>query len=356
MSERILIVEDDELLRDNITEILISEGYDLISASNGLEGLKEAKRTKPDLIISDIMMPEIDGFEFLEKLLDDQELASTPIIFLTAKADKIYVRKGMHLGADDYITKPFEISDLLDTVKIRLKKSENAKKDVKILQDEITSKVPHELRTPLVPKLGFSEMIGELDDLEEVKSLAKMINKNGKYLHEKIEKFLLYKDLILLERNTENKIATNESLILNDNFLSSLLSEFNQELNSKKRVEVAVEPIEIETSTILFRTLLKELIENGLRYSDLENKVRVSGKKHDDKYEIIITDSGRGMNERMINSLDAFGRFGAEKFYESGLGLGLAISKKVTNYLGFSFKIDSKENTYTRCELGFQTN
>ena len=351
MPKRILIVEDDEVLRDNIAEILGSEGYEIYTGNNGIEGKEEAERIKPDLIISDIMMPEADGFRLLEEILSDKELASTPIIFLTAKADKTYIRKGMQLGADDYITKPFEVKDLLDTVKIRLKKSENAKEEVKNLQDEISRKVPHELRTPLVPILGFSELIGEMEDLEEIKKIAKVINKNGKYLHEKIEKFLIYKDLVLLEKDDNKNIIEVEELELNNNLISSYISDLDTKLSPTERVEITIEPVEVKARPELVKVLFKELAENGLKYSTPEDKVKIGGNYKDGKYEIAITNTGRGMSEKEVNSLDAFGRFGVEKFYESGLGLGLAISKKICNYLGYELRIESKENSYTKCKI-----
>ena len=119
---RILILEDDENVRLPVVDVLEAEGYTVLSASNGKEGLKLARREKPDLIISDIMMPELDGYGVFEALQEDPITAVIPFMFLTAKTDPADIRQGLGLGVDDYLTKPFDPEDLLDSVKIRLDK------------------------------------------------------------------------------------------------------------------------------------------------------------------------------------------------------------------------------------------
>lgn len=120
---RILIIEDNTDIRENIAELLMLSGYQTIEAENGREGAKKALEHTPDLILCDIMMPELDGYGVLHVLSKHKETINIPFIFLTAKAEKSDMRKGMTLGADDYITKPFEETDLLTAIENRLKKS-----------------------------------------------------------------------------------------------------------------------------------------------------------------------------------------------------------------------------------------
>lgn len=122
--KKILLIEDNLEIRENIEEILNFSGYLVLTAKDGLEGISTAKENKPDLIICDIMMPIVDGYGFLHMMQKNEALQFTPLIFLTAKTEKIEIRKGMSLGADDYITKPFDATDLLNSVEARLKKSE----------------------------------------------------------------------------------------------------------------------------------------------------------------------------------------------------------------------------------------
>lgn len=119
---KILVIEDEEAVRLNLVEMLIAEDYEAVGAPNGMIGVMWALDYIPDLVICDIMMPELDGYGVLESLRQDPATATIPFIFLTAKAAKANIREGMELGADDYLTKPFTRSELLQSIAARLKK------------------------------------------------------------------------------------------------------------------------------------------------------------------------------------------------------------------------------------------
>lgn len=127
--KKILLIEDNVEVRENTAEILELANYHVITAENGRRGVEEAKRELPDLIICDIMMPELDGYGVLRLLSKDPQTAGIPFIFLSAKAEKEDLRKGMGLGADDYLTKPFDDMELLDAIEVRLKKNEMLKNE-----------------------------------------------------------------------------------------------------------------------------------------------------------------------------------------------------------------------------------
>lgn len=122
--KKILVIEDNEEVRDNIAEILELSNYQVLQAGDGKTGVELALKSIPDLIICDIMMPVLDGYGVLHLLGKHHETNSIPFIFLTAKSEKGDFRKGMQLGADDYITKPFDGTELLNAVEVRLKKSD----------------------------------------------------------------------------------------------------------------------------------------------------------------------------------------------------------------------------------------
>ncbi|MFM7888035.1 MAG: response regulator transcription factor, partial [Pseudanabaena sp.] len=119
---KILVIEDSKEVCENIQQILEFEDFSVITAVNGLIGIELAKRQNPDLIICDIMLPEVDGYGVLEALQKDVIAQNIPFIFLTAKADYRSMRQGFELGADDYLTKPFLPSDLLKAISVRLHK------------------------------------------------------------------------------------------------------------------------------------------------------------------------------------------------------------------------------------------
>src|SRR6478736_281578 len=120
----ILVIDDNNDLRENTAEILDLAGYKTLTAENGKRGVDLAIKEKPALIVCDIMMPELDGYGVLHLLRKHPDTQQIPFIFLTAKTERSDFRKGMEMGADDYITKPFEDIELLNAVEMRLKKSE----------------------------------------------------------------------------------------------------------------------------------------------------------------------------------------------------------------------------------------
>lgn len=121
---KILIIEDEPRMRKNMATVLKMEGYDVLAAENGRLGVEAAKRELPALILCDVMMPELDGHGVLAALRDDEKTARIPFIFLTAKGEKSDLRTGMNLGADDYLTKPADIDDLLRAITTRLSRRE----------------------------------------------------------------------------------------------------------------------------------------------------------------------------------------------------------------------------------------
>jgi len=121
--KKILVIEDNKDILDNTVEILGLSNYEAIAASSGKEGIEKASSQLPDLILCDIMMPELDGYGVLHMVQKNPKLERIPFIFLTAKTEKDDIRKGMSLGADDYITKPFDATDLLNAIDSRLKKA-----------------------------------------------------------------------------------------------------------------------------------------------------------------------------------------------------------------------------------------
>src|SRR6187397_3659867 len=125
----ILVIEDNKDIRENIAEILELGGYRALVAENGKRGVEVATREKPDLIVCDIMMPELDGYGVLHLLRKNADTQNIPFIFLTAKTERSDFRKGMKMGADDYVTKPFEDIELLNAIEVRLKKAEVLKQN-----------------------------------------------------------------------------------------------------------------------------------------------------------------------------------------------------------------------------------
>jgi CheY-like chemotaxis protein len=128
MSKRVLLIEDDKTVRENTEELLMLSEYKVYTAKNGKEGVEVAKKEIPDIIVCDVMMPEMDGYDVLSNLAQDDKTLDIPFIFLSAKTDHKDIRRGMDLGADDYLTKPFEEEDLINAIESRIAKVEILRK------------------------------------------------------------------------------------------------------------------------------------------------------------------------------------------------------------------------------------
>lgn len=122
IDEKVLLIEDDTILRENTAELLELANYEVLTASNGKKGVQKAFEFAPDIIVCDIMMPELDGYGVLETLSKDDVTKYIPFIFLSAKTERQDIRKGMDMGADDYITKPFEEEELTSAIESRIAK------------------------------------------------------------------------------------------------------------------------------------------------------------------------------------------------------------------------------------------
>ncbi|HEX5757316.1 MAG TPA: EAL domain-containing protein [Arenimonas sp.] len=156
---KILIAEDDATIRTNLVRTLRLEGYEVTSAENGLEALRMAKETVPELVLSDVMMPELDGHGLLAALRGDPRTASVPFVFLTARADRSDVREGMKLGADDYLTKPFQRDELLDMVRTQLNRAVTRQEETRRLRQETQRLRQFDPVTDLPNRIGFEERL-----------------------------------------------------------------------------------------------------------------------------------------------------------------------------------------------------
>lgn len=156
MKDKILIIEDNDDIRESTAEILGLAGYDVLLADNGKTGVELAQQHLPDLIICDIMMPDLDGYGVLYMLGKNSETEVIPFIFLTAKTERIDMRKGMEMGADDYLTKPFDDIELLNSIESRLHKKNKQK----------------EFYTHGLKRLD--EMVGNANDVKELKNLVEL--------------------------------------------------------------------------------------------------------------------------------------------------------------------------------------
>lgn len=175
----ILVIDDNADIRDNIAELLELAGYRIFTADNGKQGVEKALKEKPSIIVCDIMMPELDGYGVLHLLRKNPETQNIPFIFLTAKTERNDFRKGMEMGADDYITKPFEDIELLNAIEIRLKKAEILDSKYAPSQQGITQFIKD------VKDIGLLKQLSDQYDVESFPKKQSLFQegKRPKYLY-----------------------------------------------------------------------------------------------------------------------------------------------------------------------------
>lgn len=166
--KKILLIEDNADVRENTSEILSLANYEVLLAENGRIGIEMAQREKPDLIICDIMMPELDGYGVLHILSKNEQTAAIPFIFLTAKTEKTDIRKGMNLGADDYLTKPFDDTDLLNAIEARFRKSAMQQKQYEVSAEGLDSFIRDARSVLNIKDLGKDRKVKTLKKKSEI--------------------------------------------------------------------------------------------------------------------------------------------------------------------------------------------
>lgn len=358
---RILVVEDEINILDSVTTMLRYEGYDVYGAHNGEVGLNEAFRLSPDIIISDIMMPEtpIDGFVLLQELRSNARTATIPLIFLTARTEREDFRQGMSLGADDYVTKPFSRKDLLDAITSCLdrRKKITGEFEARIseLQQMLSHTLPHELRTPLTSILGYADYLGQAPSqvsADEIELCADAIYRAGERLHRLTENYLLYMRLTFAEHEHPVMLTLRQKYIANPTYpaerltrdLTSIATRYSRTDDLILNVD-ANAMIQLSDEDIC--KVAYELVDNAFKFSKEGAAVEVTVGNDEQSFSLRVTDQGIGMSEDELTHIGAYTQFRRQVLEQQGLGLGLVIARGLTEFFGGQFTIDSQPDQGT---------
>jgi len=350
---KILIIEDDELIRENMNELFSNEGYQVEVANDGKIGLKKIREIVPDLIVSDIMMPELDGFQVYKSIRDDPNLSIIPFIFLSALSDRKNHRIGMGLGADDYITKPFTNSELLTVVKERIEKSKLRKKAMDDLKFNLIRSVPHEFLTPLNSILGFSQLLIEGTNSNELseadtKEFAEYINLAGQKLLRLTTNYILLTELTLMSKNPKFTDLVLSEITMNIHLsIPEFISDLAKVNNRLEDISVYFESANLKISSKNLMKIVEELLDNAIKFSTPKTKIQIRGFHEDQFYCISFQDEGNGIHFDDLKKIESFMQFERDKIEQAGLGLGLSIVMKLVDLNQGQFRIESERGRGT---------
>lgn len=369
----ILLVDDIPSNLNYLSDVLHKEGFGIMLATTGKEALLAARRELPDLILLDIALPEMDGYEVSCELKKDPFTQDIPVIFLTARTEHEDIIKGFEVGAADYIIKPFTYSELVARIKtqlelrnknkelryINMRLEELVKKRTNELQEsnrnltELNSKlkrayeelsrlhkvkndfirhINHELRTPLQGIRGFTMILEELVENPEQKEYINSINQLVNRLVHLAEMSLLFTEIRL-----DNYKLQLEDINLNE-FVSQHIN--SSEFNSNNIIYYPYEnEITIKADPKLLAACLNLIIDNAIKYSPDGSQIKIESLQTENKAMLKIFDQGPGFSRKALKNLYELFSADNQKYNKEGFGIGLATAKLIIDTLSSEIKI-----------------
>ncbi|PWU20070.1 MAG: hybrid sensor histidine kinase/response regulator [Verrucomicrobia bacterium] len=353
--KKILVVDDEEWLREMVQMALQHKGFDVRQANNGQEGVEAARKELPDLVLCDVNMGQMDGYQTLAALRSEQATASIPFILMTGAADNSGMRQGMELGADDYLPKPFTIDALYGAVDARLKKSQllhqQAERKLADLRDNISLMLPHEMRTPLNGILSFGELLAtEAATLPpaDVAEMGQVICDSGKRLQRLIENFLIYAQLELLTADPHKVSALRRSRTEHPRPIIERTAKELAEAagrGSDLALNLADAPMPISEEYLV--KIVGELVQNAFKFSPKGSPVQVGLSESSHLLILSVSDQGKGFPTEHVSKVGAYMQFDRRLHEQQGLGLGLSITKRLTELHDGSLSIQNGQERGT---------
>ena len=341
-SYKILIIDDNADTVELLKKRFRADGYDTAEAYDGEQGLQKVSEYEPDVIVLDVMMPNMSGYEVCEKLKGDEITKHIPILMLTAKSEVPDKVKGLDIGAEGYITKPFDYKEVAARVRSLLSQKnaskEQAEKEKSAALDYFVDEVSHEVRNPLVTIGGFvRRVIKNLPEDSENRKYMDIILQNVEVLEKMVHQLIFLKSasLCYTEPSNINEITENA------------LGLYKQDLE-KKHIKLELHlyenPPNICVDQENITMMIAHIIENAIEAMSGEGQVlKISTAVTDGYFEIEIADTGKGISKKTIKNI--YDPFFSSKTYGPGFGLTFAL-KTVQSHNGI-ISVESKEGEGT---------
>ena len=338
--KKILIIEDNISLNEELSDWFTFEGFEVWSAGNGIQGIEMAYQLLPDIILCDIMMPDMNGTEVIGNLRKNITTRLIPFIFMTALSGRNNIRTGMELGADDYITKPFTRQELIKTVNIRLKKAENIREHTDSKAQERTAQlnftnreleafsysVSHDLHTPLRALNGYASILiedySDVLDSEGKRMLNAIVDQSKKM-------GCLIDDLLSFSRINMNEIKI--SAIDMHNLAINVYNELTTD-SDKVKIDFHISDIDVTYGDAsMIKQIWVNLISNAIKYTSKIAKpaIEIGSSNAETETIFYIKDNGAGFDMEYYDKLfGVFKRLHSTRQFE-GNGVGLAIVHRI---------------------------
>ena len=350
----ILTVEDHDLLLFAIRDILKAEGYNVVTAADGVDALEKMQTIRPDLIIADISMPRMNGYTFFEEVHSNPTWVPIPFVFLTARAEQEDRLKGKAMGAEDYIVKPFDPKELVVVVNSRIGRArairEATETEFDELKQQIITLLSHELRTPLTSVYGYTELaLEEAADLPpgDFQLFLAGVKKGADRLTQLVE------DLLMVVRLDTGELQREFDLLgrVQDDLAGTVrrvaLVEASKAADQGVKMEVEV-PDSLPPVLVheyFLGDALARLVDNAIKFTHTEEKrIRISAKVDDGGVAISVQDWGIGIPSPQVDRLfERFGQINRQQMEQQGTGLGLVIAQALVACMGGDITLVSSQ-------------
>ncbi len=355
---KILIVDDVPKNIQLVANFLTQDGYEVNFALDGKKAIEHAGTENFDLILLDIMMPEVDGFEVCKQLKADPVTSGIPVIFLTAKTDEDSIARGFEVGGVDYIAKPFNPQELLARVKthINLTLREQELKNLNQTKDIFLSIIGHDVKTPVANIVSLGELLmSSADTLDE----AQKTDLLGDIVESGRQGIWLLENLLSWTRIQTGKMSYDpQDLMLEDIIIKNRL--FIQPVADRKSILVSSKcdsGLSLFSDVNIINTILRNLLSNALKFTMTGGEIIIVGTENEEGRVVLsVEDTGLGMSNERLNKL--FSGIGQDSTpgtqNEKGNGLGLSLVHDLCEMIGADIQIESKLREGTKFNIVFK--
>ncbi len=342
---KILIVDDVPKNIQVAANILQQEGYQMAFAQNGKAAISQVQSNRFDLILLDIMMPGMDGFEVCRQLRENPETRNIPIIFLTAKTDAESILKGFEVGAVDYVTKPFNGSELSARVKthLSLKRAQEDLLEANATKDKFFSIIAHDLKNPFNALIGLSKLLlNNYDGFNDVKrkDFVQMIHRSSEQGFKLLENLLDWSRMQTGKMEWQpHEIDLNIYAFENISLLNAAAENKNIRLSS-----LIAKDTMVYADANMIRMVIRNLLSNAIKFTPEGGEVTISSRQTDGYEEVTVSDTGIGMSEEDIGKLFRIDVHHSSPGTadEQGTGLGLILCKEFVEKNGGKIWVKSE--------------
>jgi two-component system sensor histidine kinase/response regulator len=356
--KKILVIDDEAQMCEYIGTALRPR-FDFTAVNDGEDGVQAAMFLQPDLILCDVNMRGIDGYQTLQMLRENRLICHTPCILMTGQGSETGRRKGMELGADDYLVKPFTVGQLHNAVNARLAKHDSikhrAEEKFRSMQRTLATSLPNQLLAPMDDLLALTELIGKgyrAFEFDEIVAMARDAHRSGVRVRQQMENCLLLAELMMLAEDPMRPSPWRQRTRVHVlDIIEPAIVEMARQHQRLPDLQMSLSYCQSHIDVRSLQKIVQEMLDNAMKFSSAKTPVEVRVFPSRTECIVEIADRGPGIAPEQLDKLDAFVRFEEKLADDKGCGLGLAIAKRLAELNGGKLTLTNREGGGTLAHL-----